>query len=93
MVNDVIDGTPVVVLTAGDGKTANVFSPIIDETTLRFDQTNDGYVDDATASVWTAAGEALSGPLAGRSLSAVPSQTTFWFAYVAAFPDAELYEP
>jgi hypothetical protein len=29
--------------------------------------------------------------LAGTSLTAVPSRTTFWFAFIGAFPDAELY--
>lgn len=90
-VNDTIDGTPVLVLTAGDGETANVFSPVVDGTTLHIDQVDDRYVDEETASVWMASGEAISGPLEGRRLTSIPSRTTFWFAYIAAFPDAELY--
>lgn len=93
VVNDEIAGTPVVVLTAGDGETATVFSPVIDGTRLRFNRTEDGFVDDVTASVWSATGEAITGTLKGERLTAIPSRTTFWFAYIAAFPDADLYEP
>ena len=34
---------------------------------------------------------AIEGPLFGTQLEAVPSRTTFWYAFAAAFPDAELY--
>lgn len=92
VINDVVADTPVVLLTASDGETATVFSPIHDGDRLQFEATDEGYVDSATGSVWSAAGEAISGTLEGQRLSAVPSRTTFWFAYIAAFPDAELHQ-
>lgn len=91
--NDVIAGAPVVVFVAADGTTAGAFSPLVDETTLQFSADGDGYVDDVTASTWTSAGRAVSGELAGTRLRQIPSRTTFWFAYVAAFPDVEIFEP
>lgn len=92
-INDEIAGTPVVVLSGGDGSTAAVFSPIVDGNTLHFERVEDGFVDDATGSLWTATGEAVEGPLSGQRLTAIPNRTTFWFAYVAAFPDVQLYRP
>ncbi len=44
-----------------------------------------------TGSVWTEAGLAIAGPQSGASLEPVPARTTFWFAFVGAFPDVELY--
>jgi hypothetical protein len=41
--------------------------------------------------VWTANGAAVSGALEGSRLVPVPSRTTFWFAFVGAFPEVELY--
>ncbi|HZD22162.1 MAG TPA: DUF3179 domain-containing protein [Acidimicrobiia bacterium] len=90
-VNDIAGGTPVVLLTSGDGASAGVFSPVVDGVALEFDQTSEGYIDDQTQSLWTATGAAVDGPLQGRQLSAIPSRTTFWFAYIAAFPNSELY--
>ena len=47
--------------------------------------------DRGPGSTWSLAGEALSGGLAGQRLEALPLRTTFWFAYVAAFPEASVY--
>ena len=47
----------------------------------------DGFVDDQTSSTWNVLGEAVSGPLAGAQLEAVPHVDTFWFAWDAFQPD------
>ena len=39
------------------------------------------------------AGRAISGELAGEQLEAVPSRSTFWFAYVAARPGVIVERP
>ena len=49
------------------------------------------YRDLETGSTWDRAGRALDGPLAGATLERLPARTTFWFAYVAAFPQSALY--
>jgi hypothetical protein len=59
---------------------------------LEFERRGEDLVDVQTGSVWSAAGVAISGAMAGTTLAAVPSRTTFWFAFVGAFPDAELYQ-
>ena len=54
----------------------------------------DGAVEDAeTGSVWDDSGIAVSGPLAGTRLTAVPSRTSFWFSIVGALPGIELHRP
>lgn len=76
-----------------DGTSAEVFSPVIEERTLQFRVEGEAYVDEGTASTWTPAGRAVSGELAGTELERVPSRTTFWFAYVAAFPSVAISGP
>ncbi|MFQ5879502.1 MAG: DUF3179 domain-containing (seleno)protein, partial [Dehalococcoidia bacterium] len=51
------------------------------------------YEDEETGSQWNLSGEAISGPLEGERLEPLPSRYTFWFAYVAAFPETEVYAP
>jgi hypothetical protein len=87
-VNDVIDGRPVVLLPTDGG--AMTFSPVVNDTTLVFKVGTAGITDEQTGSVWTDDGLAASGPMEGSRLTPVPSRTTFWFAIVAAFPDAEI---
>ena len=42
-------------------------------------------------SVWTPAGVAVSGLYEGTALRPIPSRTTFWFAFVGAFPDVQVH--
>lgn len=49
--------------------------------------------DDETASEWTITGLAVSGPLKGRQLARLPSDTTFWFVWAAFRPDTEVRTP
>ncbi len=51
------------------------------------------YVDLETQSVWDFGGRAVAGELEGRSLVPAPTRSTFWFAYVAAFPDVRVASP
>jgi hypothetical protein len=87
-INDEIGGQPIVVFPGGGG--ATVFDSAVDGATLEFERRGEDLVDVQTGSVWSAAGVAISGAMAGTTLAAVPSRTTFWFAFVGAFPDAEL---
>jgi hypothetical protein len=38
------------------------------------------------------AGRAVSGPLQGAQMPAVPSKTSFWFAIIAAEPEITVYQ-
>jgi hypothetical protein len=73
LLNEVMEDRPIVVFLTSDLTTALVWSRS---------------VDAETRSSWDAlTGRALSGPLAGRSLTAVPATTGFWHAWKAHHPD------
>jgi hypothetical protein len=53
---------------------------------LHFSPEKDGFSDHETRSRWNVLGRAVSGPLAGRSLTAVTHVDSFWFAWAAFRP-------
>ncbi len=68
-----------------------VFVNDVDGRQLRFTADADGTFTDAeTASTWNILGSATSGSLAGTQLVPVDHLDTFWFAWGAWQPDAEL---
>ena len=88
-INDEVGGNEIVVFPTEGG--ATVFGAIVDDETLRFELRNGDFVDVETGSVWTSSGVAVSGARQGATLTPFPSRTTFWFAFVGAFPDVELH--
>lgn len=90
-VNDTVGGEPVVVFSSKDGPSGAAFSPVVDGRHLTFGFEGGAYRDGETGSEWAISGQAVGGPLAGTRLEPVPSRSTFWFAYVAAFPETEVY--
>lgn len=67
-----------------------VFDPTVDGRRLTFRAVDDGFQDNETGSRWDIFGRATSGPLAGRSLTAIPHVDTFWFAWAAFRPDTTI---
>ena len=67
-----------------------VFIPEVDGRLLTFTREADGFVDAETGSIWTIAGIASQGELAGARLEAVPHLDTFWFAIAAFEPDTQI---
>jgi hypothetical protein len=89
--NDSLEGRPIVVFLTSDLTTTLVWSRSVGGRTLTFEADGDRMVDAETRSTWDAVtGKALSGPLAGMSLTAVPATTGFWHAWKAHHPDTEL---
>ena len=94
VINDVVDGTPVLINIRGEQTTAPAGSAYLrelDGQELIFSLVEGVMVDDATGSRWDDGGRAISGTLAGSRLAEVPTRTSFWFAVVAAVPGIELY--
>jgi hypothetical protein len=89
-INDLVSGTPVVVLPTTTG--AAVFSPQVDDATLVLERHAEGFTDTETGSIWTGAGLTVAGPLEGTALEPLAARTTFWFALIGAFPEIEIYE-
>jgi hypothetical protein len=60
--------------------------------TLTFEAASDGaFRDRETRSTWTLTGRAVSGPLRGRRLTAVPSGDYFWFAWAVFRPETRVW--
>ena len=81
------------IATAADVGAVGLFRASVDGQALRFEAAADGFVDDATGSVWDVTGLARSGPLEGTLLEAVPHDNTLWFAWAAFRPDTEVRRP
>ncbi len=91
--NDSLGGERIVVLSSAEGPSGGAFRAQVGGRELTFSFSDGGYVDGETGSRWDLSGRATDGPLAGERLEPLPSRYTFWFAYVAAFPEATVYEP
>jgi hypothetical protein len=70
---------------------AAAFSRELNGHTLVFRQVGDRIVDSGTGSVWTIVGKAVSGPLTGQSLTPVDSGIHFAFAWLAFYPETDIY--
>jgi hypothetical protein len=80
-------------LSAGrDVGTIGMFQPEVDGQALTFRVEGDRFVDLETESGWNVLGEAVDGPLAGKTLTPITFVRTFWFAWAAFRPDTELID-
>lgn len=71
----------------------NVFFSEVDGEVLDFYHDGERIKDEQTDSVWNFFGEAISGPLEGEKLTAVPFKLdTFWFAWAAYEPDTLIHQ-
>lgn len=107
-VNDTLAGTPLVVLWRSGTASAldraqvaggkdigqtGVFRRTLAGRTLTFQPRDDSlFVDRQTGSTWTVLGEAVAGPLKGKTLEALPHHDTFWFVWSAFQSPEALYE-
>jgi hypothetical protein len=89
-VNDTVSGTRIVVFSSASGPAGAAFLTQAEGRALTFDHGRDGYRDRESGSTWDLSGRAIAGPLEGTQLTPLATRITFWYAYVAAFPSAEL---
>jgi hypothetical protein len=91
ILNEVLEGRPIVVFLTPDLTTALVFRREVGRRTLSFQADGERMVDVETRSSWDArTGRAVAGPLAGRKLVALPATTGFWHAWKAHHPDTRV---
>ncbi len=82
---DIVDGREI-------GSTG-VFDPQLDGRKLTFQVAGDGIVDDQTGSTWNILGRAISGPLLGQQLTAIPAQgSQIWMTWAVFRPDTVIYQ-
>jgi hypothetical protein len=92
VVNDVVDGDPVVVFLGADMVTLRVLRRTVAGRTLSFRAEGDSLRDEETGSTWDPmTGRARSGPLAGKELESVVCTTALWYAWRSQRPDTTLW--
>jgi len=106
VINDEVDGLPVVVfsrqgtLSALDGSviadsrqvpSATAYDRRLDGKTMRFELREGHIVDSQSGTRWNLFGTAIDGPLAGSQLGPAPGSVHFAFAWLAFNPDSEIY--
>lgn len=98
LIEDTVGATPIALFGTRDGAVIGVFDRRIGERTLRFEVLTDDVHpaavvrDHDTDSLWSAAGRALSGPLEGTQLVAIPHfNRLFWFSWNLFKPTARLH--
>ena len=92
---DNLGGVPVVLVVAEDGRSVRGFRRVVDGRELQLFAKPGSkplrLVDDATASEWSFAGEAVSGPLAGKRLEPVFVLLDYWFDWRTYNPKTAVY--
>jgi thiol-disulfide isomerase/thioredoxin len=108
VVNDTVDGLPIVVLWAPgtasaldtsstaqgeDVGAATTFKRELEGEILTFVLDGDRILDEQSGSEWNVLGQAVSGPREGQQLDAVVSINHFWFSWYAFKPDTRVWRP
>lgn len=83
----------VVVFSSSVGPTAATYFATADGQRLTFKFEDSKISDEQTASTWALSGAAIDGPLAGTTLTALPSRSSFWFSLISSFPELTFYDP
>jgi hypothetical protein len=81
------------VMAGRDVGSAAAYLAQIDGQALTFRPDRGLFKDDETGSRWDLLGTAISGPLEGRSLTAVFQDNGFWFSWVSFHPGTRIYAP
>lgn len=93
IIHDTLEDLPIVIFHTRDFGTSRVYSARADNYTLTFYEQDGSYYDLQTNSHWSpVTGNALSGPLRGQRLTAIPGTTAFWFAWADHFPETRIYK-
>ncbi len=72
------------IASGNDIGSVGVYETTLDNEVLIFAANTDGtFSDENTGSIWDIFGQAIDGPLNGKSLTAITHHETFWFAWAA----------
>lgn len=78
--------------TGADVGANGVFERQLNGETLNFTLVDGQIIDEQTNSTWNIFGEAITGELAGETLTAVVKIDHFWFSWAAFRPDTRIYQ-
>jgi hypothetical protein len=91
LLNDDFDNRPVVVLGEPESYTAVLYARTVQGEVLTFHPSGEKIVDDQTESTWDLlTGRALTGPLAGKSLTPLPATVSLEDPWLAFHPESEV---
>ena len=108
VINDKINGIPIVLFSSDDSvsvldersianskpvPSVTVFRRETLDNTLTFEQRVDGFYDLETGSRWNIFGQAVAGDASGTQLPDITNGIHFAFAWLAFYPDSEIYAP
>lgn len=92
---DTLAGTPLLLVVGDDGRSVRAFERRIDGRELQLFARPGGpplrLFDAETGSEWSFAGEAVSGPLAGKKLKPVYVLLDYWFDWKTYNPETTVY--
>jgi hypothetical protein len=93
VVNDILNGIPILVVFDPGTASGVVFLRTVDGQTLTFNSSGELQLkDEETNSTWDALnGEAIAGELKGASLERVKSTSSFWFGWKDFYPETGIY--
>lgn len=91
VVNDIVGGTPIVVLHHPEANTVKIYARTVLGEILELEAANGVLVDKSSGSRWSYDGEGLSEQYAGVQLTEVISPPNFWFAWAAFHPETDLF--
>ncbi len=92
VVNDFVDGRPVVVFWDNVSEGAVAFEAVLNGDRFNFTADGDQFVDQETNSIWDLQGRAISGEMMGAQLIPVAdAYVAFWFAWKAFHPQSEVW--
>jgi len=69
-----------------------VFSPLIGLKNLHFEKISSAFMDSQTKSTWDITGRCIKGELKGKQLKPKKHGNHFAFAWLAFYPDSEIYD-
>jgi hypothetical protein len=91
---DTVGGVPIVIVMDEGKKSARAFERTVDGRTLSFlvkPAAPANLTDEETGSLWSFAGKAAAGPLAGRQLKRVVALSDYWFDWKTYHPRTAVY--
>jgi len=91
VINDVVGGLAVAIA-INEAGTSWAFERQVADRVLNLEWDGEALRDGETGSRWMLTGETADGPLEGRALTKLATRFSYWFAFVAAFPEATVYQ-
>jgi hypothetical protein len=93
MIEDNVNGLPLLLVIAQDNKTVYVFSRNVNNTQLQFsyDAANNILLDSQTNSQWSLSGLCVAGTMKGIQLQTIQSYQEFWHSWQTFHPQTQTY--